>query len=202
MGWQKFWWLNAGLFSFTFLSNLFLFPETKSHRVHPIDLGNQSSDISDQASKNSETPSKTPKNDAQADTVEMASSFPKLASLETAQKDPFLGKGAPSKTQFRLHQSADSHYNMTDEILNPWKFFALLIVAFAGFVILWSASVFLTINLTQPQNFAPPPYNYDGLSIGFFNFALLIGSFMGLFTAGPLSDWMSVRLTRRNKGIR
>ena len=38
--------------------------------------------------------------------------------------------------------------------------------------------------------------------IGYFNFALLVGTFIGLLTAGPLSDWISMRLTRRNNGIR
>ncbi len=37
---------------------------------------------------------------------------------------------------------------------------------------------------------------------GFFNFALLIGTFIGLATAGPLSDWVSMKLTIRNNGIR
>jgi MFS family permease len=34
------------------------------------------------------------------------------------------------------------------------------------------------------------------------NFAILIGAFIGLFTAGPLSDYISSRSTRRNNGIR
>jgi hypothetical protein len=60
----------------------------------------------------------------------------------------------------------------------------------------------LTINLTQAQNFLAPPYEYSSTVIGFFNFALLIGTFIGLFTAGPLSDWVSMKLTIRNNGIR
>jgi MFS family permease len=34
------------------------------------------------------------------------------------------------------------------------------------------------------------------------NFAILVGAFIGLFTAGPLSDWVSARATARNHGIR
>jgi MFS family permease len=34
------------------------------------------------------------------------------------------------------------------------------------------------------------------------NFAILVGAFIGLFTAGPLSDYVSSRSTRRNNGIR
>lgn len=31
---------------------------------------------------------------------------------------------------------------------------------------------------------------------------MLIGAIIGLFTAGPLSDWASMKLTIRNRGIR
>ena len=34
------------------------------------------------------------------------------------------------------------------------------------------------------------------------NFAILIGAFIGLATAGPFSDWVSARATKKNNGIR
>lgn len=34
------------------------------------------------------------------------------------------------------------------------------------------------------------------------NFAILVGAVIGLATAGPLSDWISARSTRKNNGIR
>lgn len=37
---------------------------------------------------------------------------------------------------------------------------------------------------------------------GFTNFAILVGAFIGLATAGPFSDWVSARATRRNGGVR
>jgi hypothetical protein len=74
------------------------------------------------------------------------------------------------------------------------------IVQFASFVVSWSCSSFLTINLTQTQAFAPR--GFSSLQIGFMNFAILVGAFIGLATAGPLSDWVAARLTKRNGGIR
>jgi len=88
------------------------------------------------------------------------------------------------------------------ELWMPWKLFAFPIVQFSSFVVSWTASSFLTLNLTQSQAFAVPPYNFSSAKIGFFNFAILIGAFIGLFTAGPLSDFIAARLTRRNNGIR
>ena len=84
----------------------------------------------------------------------------------------------------------------------PWHLLAFPIVEFSAFIVSWSASCFLTLNLTQSQAFAAPPYNFSSTKIGFFNFAILIGAFIGLFTAGPLSDAVAARLTKRNKGIR
>src|SRR5450755_2722703 len=79
---------------------------------------------------------------------------------------------------------------------------AFPIVEFAAFVVSWSASSFLTINLTQAQNFAAPPYNFSSQAVGFTNFALLVGSLLGLATNGRLSDWIAARATRKNRGIR
>ncbi|KAJ5725298.1 uncharacterized protein N7483_006655 [Penicillium malachiteum] len=39
-------------------------------------------------------------------------------------------------------------------------------------------------------------------SIGFANFALVAGVIIGLATNGPLSDWVSMRATKKKGGIR
>ncbi|KAJ3530057.1 hypothetical protein NM208_g9492 [Fusarium decemcellulare] len=52
------------------------------------------------------------------------------------------------------------------------------------------------------QVFAASPYNMSSQSIGFLNFAILAGALIGLITAGPFSDWVSTRATKRNGGIR
>jgi len=44
--------------------------------------------------------------------------------------------------------------------------------------------------------------NANASHLGFMNFAILVGAIIGLFTAGPLSDYVSARSTRRNNGIR
>lgn len=120
-----------------------------------------------------------------------------------AHRDPWLGKGAPSKRQWGIYTpSANPLKSILMDLWIPWKLFAFPIVEFAAFVVSWSCSSFLTINLTQSQNFAAPPYNFSSQTIGFTNFAILAGAMIGLFTAGPLSDWVSARATARNRGIR
>lgn len=135
--------------------------------------------------------------------VETHTTMPDLSKQATAERDPYLGKGSPSKQQWKLWQTnAHPFKAILLDLWIPWKLFAFPIVEFAAFVVSWSCSSFLTINLTQSQNFAAPPYNFNSQSIGFMNFAILAGAMIGLATAGPLSDWVSARATRKNGGIR
>ena len=88
--------------------------------------------------------------------------------IETSASDPSLGKGSPSRHQFNLFQRKDTHTGLLNEVLTPWKLLAFPIVEFASFIVSWSASCFLTLNLTQAQNFAAPPYLYTSEVIGVF----------------------------------
>jgi hypothetical protein len=81
-------------------------------------------------------------------------------------RDPYLGKGIPSEQQFRFWQPAGFHDIVNSELVTPWKLWLFTIVELASFVISWSASCFLTINLTQSQNFAAPPHLFDPTTIG------------------------------------
>ncbi|PNS14916.1 hypothetical protein CAC42_2145 [Sphaceloma murrayae] len=199
LGWRPFWWLNVGVVALSTLLVIFGFPETKYHRVFQDnpDSASPNKSISPTASQEKDLA-----NIEKSETI--TSNGPKDLSLSaTAARDPYLGKGKPSKQQWKLFQP-NKHPGKTI-FLNLWipvKLFAFPIVEFAAFVVSWSCSSFLTLNLTQSQAFAAPPYNIRPQNIGFMNFAILIGAMIGLATAGPFSDWVSKRLTMRNKGIR
>jgi hypothetical protein len=81
----------------------------------------------------------------------------------------------------------------------PWRLFAFLIVEFTAFVVSWSASSFLTINLTRSQNFAAPPYSFTSQTIGFTNFVPPVDSLIALVTNGRPSDWIAARAAKRNR---
>lgn len=200
-GWRNFWWLNVGLIGASFLMCLFGFPETKWRRMHPDEIRKVETEKAVQSSTGK----------VNVDTKEgltgieksVSAELPDLSHAATAPKDPFLGKGKPSKQQFKLFQpNAHPFKSILLDLWIPWKLFAFPIVEFASFVVSWSASCLLTINLTQSQAFAAPPYEFTPLTIGFFSFANLVGAIIGLVTAGPLSDWISMKLTRRNNGVR
>jgi hypothetical protein len=186
-GWRSFFWLNVGILGLVLLLQVFLFPETKWHRVHPDEIAQV------EPSRPATDESKTEK------PVEVT----QQENAENGERDPYLHKGTPSKKQFLLWQMDGS--GLKTVLLSfyiPWKLLTFPIVELAAFVVSWSASCFLTLNLTQSQAFAEPPYNFNSQTIGFFNFAILIGAFIGLATNGLLSDWVSMKATRKNRGIR
>lgn len=146
VGWRNFWWLNVGVLGFAILLLLFMFPESKWHRAHPSEI----------TRKNSIIPEVPQTNEKESN----------LTHIETSQRDPFLEKGGPSKQQFRLWQALDQHAHILQDIVTPWKLLTYPIVQFASFVVSWSASCFLTANLTQDQAFAAPPYLKSSQTIG------------------------------------
>jgi len=199
VGWRNFWWFNVALLGLSFIMILFMFPETKWHRVHPDD------EKSSVASSEKHDAKEVEKTSAlgEVNRVDSPPAENQLEHTDTAERDPWLGRGGPSKQQWKLYQSnAHPFKSIILDLWLPWKLFAFPIAEFASFVVSWSCSSFLTLNLTQTQAFAAPPYLWSSQSIGFTNFAVLVGAMIGLATAGPLSDWVSARATKRNGGIR
>ncbi|KAF2791936.1 MFS general substrate transporter [Melanomma pulvis-pyrius CBS 109.77] len=202
LGWRSFWWLNTGLLGASFVMVVFMFPETKYHRQHH-GQANTAGVVQPAAHNNSDIETDKPTSSEIEKVSSTTPPMPDLEHVETATKDPYLGKGSPRKGQWALFQpNAHPFKSILLDLWIPWKLFAFPIVEFASFVVSWSCSSFLTLNLTQSQAFAAPPYNFSAQNIGFMNFAILVGAFIGLFTAGPLSDFVSARSTRRNNGVR
>ncbi|KAK5732526.1 hypothetical protein LTR17_010465 [Elasticomyces elasticus] len=209
VGWRNFWWFNTALIAVSLIMVIFMFPETKWHRLHPDEVISQlkraDEKISPAESTEKVSPGLTGADKLGGDIAQVPThgTMPDLSAQATAERDPFLGKGTPSKAQWRLYQpNAHPFKAIAMDLWIPWKLFAFPIVEFAAFVTSWSCSSFLTLNLTQSQAFAAPPYNLNPQDIGFMNFAILIGAMIGLATAGPFSDWVSARATKKNGGIR
>lgn len=192
VGWRSFFWLNVGVLGFVLLLQISLFPETKWHRAHPNEV-----------SDNQKDPTTSPPAESRIEKPIEVSQNENVDTEINANPDPYLHKGRPSRNQFRLWQPPD---NSIKSVLigfwTPWKLMCFPIVELAAFVVSWSSSVMLTLNLTQSQAFTEPPYNFKSQTIGFFNFAILVGAFIGLGTNGVFSDWVSMRATRKNGGIR
>ena len=203
--WRNFWWLNVALHGVIFVMILFLLPETLYHRVHATEMPSQSSLEGKDLSQNAESSNHYTCGDKKPDVaaVQAEAVSLSLVPVKTADRDPNLGKGRPSAQQFKLFQpNRNWMKSILEGWINPWKLFLFPIVQISGIIIAWSASCFLAVNVTQSQNFGAPPYNYSSQTIGFMNFAILIGTMIGLFTNGKLSDWVAGVATKRNRGVR
>ncbi|CAK3758407.1 MFS general substrate transporter [Lecanosticta acicola] len=200
LGWRNFWWFNTGLIALSLIMVVFMFPETKWHRAHPDEI----TDAAETASQEKVLEQRISNDNMTKDPNGTVTHVVGNENGHHAEpSDPWLGKGSPRRAQWGIYTpSATPLKSLMLDLWIPWKLFMFPIVEFSSFVVSWSCSSFLTINLTESQNFAAPPYNYSPQVIGFMNFAILIGAFIGLATAGPLSDWVSARATRKNRGIR
>jgi hypothetical protein len=213
-GVESFWWFNTGMLLFTLVICIFMFPETRYHRTW--DTGDRSElppvrdpkAVVEKADGSlHEKQSGTDQEEGlgaqvvQAETQHStaAGAGDNIAPTET-HIDPCLGRGSPGKKQFLPFQPYQG--NLFRELWLPFYLHLYPIVEYAAFVVSWSASGFLVVNLSQSQAFAAPPYNFSSQTIGLFNLAVLVGGMIGLFTCGPLSDWVAAYLTKRNNGVR
>lgn len=198
INWQSFWWLNVAMFGAMLILIIFCFPETKF-----IERAEN-----DAAAENSSTEGEGSTNKVGEEEIDTTKSLqPMNTEAEVAAMDPWLHKGYPGRHQFpTFYYPRLTKGNVVPALIRdfwiPWKLFAFPIIQFASFVFSWSASNFLVLNLTQTQVFGAPPYNFSPQNIGFTNFAVFAGAIFGLLTAGPLSDWIAMRQTIRNNGIR
>ncbi|KAJ4168713.1 hypothetical protein NW754_010641 [Fusarium falciforme] len=189
-GWPSFWWLNAAMTAASLIIIIFGFPETMFSRDETTEGQSIPPETSSKVLEVEHQEKQKPNDDSNE-------------SQFNADGDPCLGKGKPSRQQWKLFQpNASTFRSVLYEVWIPWKLFTFPIVLFASFVVSWSCSFILILNLTQTQVFSAPPYNMSSQNIGFTNFSLFVGALIGLATAGPFSDWVSSRATARNNGIR
>ena len=115
-----------------------------------------------------------------------------------------ITSGRPSQVQFSLIPTL--HWEGRDllfrDILAPIQIFFLPITFWVAMAFGFTTNCLLALNLTQSQVFAAPPYNFSSANVGFINFAFVVGGAFGLATAGPMSDWVSMKLTIRNNGVK
>lgn len=159
IGWPSFWWLNAAMTAFSLLVIVCGFPETMFSRA----------EASEGQSQSPETSSKVVKVEYREQTSKEASRDKSDGSqLDTnAERDPWLGRGTPNRQQWMLFQRNSSPFrSIMLDLWIPWKLFTFPIVLFASFIVSWSCSCMLILNLTQTQVFTAPPYNLSSQSVG------------------------------------
>jgi Major Facilitator Superfamily len=191
VSWRWFFWACMISQVLNFFSLLFFFPET---------LWNRSTQ-----SPKVQSGTTTPLQDGKPQlTTHSDSSSAEEAIADESIVDHQLGRGRPSRSQFNLTQGINRKALSTiwHHIVTPIELFSFPIVFWVCMAMGAAANALLCVNITQSQALAAPPYNFGPQNVGFANFALAAGAVIGLLTAGPMSDWIAMRATRRNGGIR
>jgi hypothetical protein len=184
--------LSVALSAFNLATIFFFFPETKYRRSAKTIGGAVEAAI-------------------EISEVENESSDLKFAGEESRPHDSpvvdialSLGKGRPSKRQFMFWQIPDPDWKsfIVRDVFSPIRVFLYPIIFWAGLNVAGPANLLLFWNLNESAVLAAPPYGWSAGEVGCSNFAFFIGGCIGLLTAGPLSDWVADRATRKNNGIR
>ncbi|OBT79914.1 hypothetical protein VF21_01585 [Pseudogymnoascus sp. 05NY08] len=189
-GWRSFWWLNVGILSFALVYQICFLPETKwTREANTLPTAGAFLDAQEKELN-------------QFTEIESTNDIPgpnqtvhRLASEETLF-------GGPNRNQFLPFSKYERNESLLQALWIPIRVTAFPIVQWASFVFSWSASCFLVANITQSAALAGPPWNFSAAAVGYTNLALFGGASIALVTAGPLSDWISMRATMHNNGIR
>ncbi|KAK7567079.1 serine/threonine kinase 16 [Phyllosticta citricarpa] len=209
VGWRSFWWLYTGMLGLALLLIVFLLPETLSHRGSQQKRSGRNIQVNVTASGEdlrqltvlSDEKVEISAEVKQGQNDDGTGAMPSTSA--SGNPDQWLGRGKPSRKQWMLYQSnPDPWKAVALDLWVPWKLFAFPIVEFASFVVSFSCSSFLIVNLSQEQAFGSPPYSMAADAVGLLNISILVGALIGLFSAGPLSDWTAARLTAKNGGVR
>lgn len=116
-----------------------------------------------------------------------------------------LGRGTPTYVQrlgLNLRPDRAELKFLPRDLITPFHLAAYPIVIFGSCCLGFGANCLLVLNLLESPGFSASPYFFSPSAVGFVNFALMGGGIFGLLTAGPFSDWVSMKLTIRNNGIR
>lgn len=91
--------------------------------------------------------------------------------------------------------------NMLKSAIRMLTFFSWPVIFYAGFsygsYLIW----FNVLNATASIILSGEPYNFNSSMVGLSYLSCCFGVIVGSFTSGRLSDWLTIKLARRNNGI-
>lgn len=91
--------------------------------------------------------------------------------------------------------------NMLKRAITSLKYLSWPVIFYAGFsygsYLIW----FNVLNATASIILGGPPYNFKASMVGVSYVSCFIGVIIGALVSGRLSDWLTIKLARRNNGI-
>lgn len=191
---------------------IFFLPETMFHRKRvehglPVTTHRTSHETTNSRSSHSEIPAM-----GQGSTGDHGIQQAPIPAVEL--KSPITRKISPVDQNFGIGRPSLQQFNwwpkpiyfdrkvVLRDVVAPLYIFSFPIILWAALSMGFASNCLLGLNLTQSQVFSAPPYLFTPSKVGCTNFAFVVGGIIGLLLAGPLSDFISLRAARRNKGVR
>ena len=200
-GWRWVWWWCAIFFGLQLVMFIFTFEETKFAHVETIE-GRQGSVVSIETARFAGD-SKDEKNVAMGRSdEETGSDEDVIRKLSTIQIDPAI----PRKTYLqKLSLLTTSPGEWTHFLRHSWQPFMILgsipgvLFCSLCYAVLLAWSTVMTTALSTYM--LDPPYSFSASEIGLMSLAPFIGSTLGSVICGPVSDYIALRLAKRNDGV-
>lgn len=116
-----------------------------------------------------------------------------------------LDNTIPKRTYWQRMRLMETEYNDPRTwftiFYRPFFLITFPAVIWAG-IIYGSQMMWLALlATTQSKLYSPPPYSFSAPQVGLTNLSSFIGSASGMLYSGPFVDWITIKLSKRNKGI-
>lgn len=144
---------------------------------------------------------------------ETSSPPPEAIAGEDTEKNPTIGKTLTSTENGELHGAPKTYVQklsiwnphpgqgMISRAIRSLKYLGWPVIFYAGFsygsYLIW----FNVLNATASIILGGAPYNFSASLVGTSYVACVIGVVGASLLSGPASDWLTIKLARRNNGI-
>ena len=205
-GWRWVWWWCAIFFAVALVVYIFCYEETKySHAgIEGVDVHASQDPVSELNQTNSDEEIKIsePKLEPTTSKGSVSSEADRQRCLSKIDIDTSIRR----KTYVqRLALWSSSPGPLSHFLRHSYQpFFILFTIPGVFFVSLIYGSLIAmsTVQVTTLSSWmALPPYNFTPAQVGLMSLPSWIGSTIGALITGPLSDWLIIKLARRNQGI-
>jgi MFS family permease len=133
--------------------------------------------------------------------------------LSKEVEDPEKARPAPSATSIQVGTSTKSFsqklslwrpspgQSMFQRAKRSLQYLSWPVIAYCGFSYGSYLILFNILNATASIILGGAPYNFSASMVGLSYIACVIGVVIGSLTSGRLSDWLVIKLARRNNGV-
>ncbi|KAJ9138438.1 Major facilitator superfamily MFS-1 [Pleurostoma richardsiae] len=198
-GWRWVWWWCAILFAVETVVMIFGFEESKFNWTEVVQ--GRSLDMEDrEATAGGKVYEKTrPSNTLKIPESQVDESVSNGTTVE-------IDHSVPRKPYWQ-------RLALTTTTKGPWTLFArhayqpfliMFTIPGVGYICLVYAVLLswgTVMSAAQSTYMLDPPYSFDSTQIGLMNLAPFIGNTIGALVGGPITDWLVLKLAKRNNGI-